>query len=451
MNPHTFTRLRVAVHGAAVLLLGACATPPTRPPPLLPLPAVAAATPPASSEIVVNAVPGPMPDIEASPWPRLRQSFAMRGCDYSPAVRNSARMYTRNPQRFAASWKRAMPFLLLVVDDLEQRGLPGEFAMLPYIESTYQPLPSRGDHSAGMWQLTPETARAVGVTVNAEYDGRLDAIASTDAALDLIARYQREFGDWRLSDMAYSGGEYRVRKLLADRDAHTLTAQQLAKLPFNATTHQHLDRLLALACIIDDPQHFGVTLPEPDADDRLQAVPLQAGMDLRLVARLAGLDAADVARWNAGYPHHHMAADARHRLLLPSTHVTDFLAAADTVPMALWSAWREQRAARTSHIDSWATQAAIPVAVLAMANAVDDDATINASTQLLLTGREPDSESTDEPRSGRDRHPATHVVVAGDTLSGIAHRYAIALRELMHWNPHVGGPLHLGQRLRVGN
>ena len=360
-------------------------------------------------------------------------------------------MYTHNPQRFAASWKRAMPFLLLVVDEVEQRGLPGEFAMLPYVESTYQPLPSRGDHSAGMWQLTPDTARAIGVTVNADYDGRLDAIASTDAALDLITRYQREFGDWRLSDMAYNGGEFRVRKLLGDRDAHTLTAQQLAKLRFNQTTHQHLDRLLALACIIDDPQRFGVTLPEPDANDHLQAVPLQAGMDLRLAARLADLDVADVARWNAGYRHHRMATDARHRLLLPSTHVAAFLAAADTIPVPLWSDWREQRAAHSRRIDSWATQAGIPVAVLAMANAVHEDATINASTQLLLPGREPESESTDQPRSGRDRHSATHVVVAGDTLSGVAHHYAIPLRELIHLNPHAGGLLHPGQRLRVGN
>jgi membrane-bound lytic murein transglycosylase D len=375
----------------------------------------------------------------------------MRGCDYSPAVRKSARMYTRNPRRFAASWKRAMPFLLLTVDELGKRDLPGEFAMLPYVESTYQPLPSRGDHSAGMWQLTPETARAVGVIVDADYDGRLDALASTNAALDLIARYQREFGDWRLADMAYNGGEYRVRKLLDGRDAHALTPQQLAKLPFNPTTHQHLDRLLALACIIDDPQRFGVTLPEPEADDRLLAVPLQAGMDLRLAARLAGLDVGDVARWNAGYRHHRMPDDAPHRLLLPATHVNEFLSAADTVPVALWSDWREQRVARTGRIDGWATQAGIPVAVLASANAVDDQATITASTQLLLPGREPESESTDEPGAGSARHATTHIVVAGDTLSGIAHHYAIALHKLKRWNPHAGRVLHPGERLRVGD
>lgn len=370
----------------------------------------------------------------------------MQGCDYHADVQRWANIYTKRPRQFAASWKRAMPFLLLVVDELKRRDLPGEFALLPYVESNYQPVASRGDRAAGMWQLVPDTARAAGLAVGADYDGRLDALASTVAALDLIERYRKEFADWRLADMAYNSGEFRVRKLLGERDARTLSASELAQLAFKPITHQHLDRLLALACIIDDPARFGVTLPEPGADDRLQSVPLQAGMDLRLAARLAGLDVSDVRRWNAGFRHDRMVPTAAHRLLLPNDSVARFQTAAAAVPIALWGDWREQRVASTSGIGTWATQIGIPVAVLAAANALDEDATVTRTTALLLPGRETESVDAVAHTARRER---SVVVGAGDTLSRIADRCAIPLSQLKRLNPGANGTLRPGQRLRL--
>ena len=370
----------------------------------------------------------------------------MQGCDYHADVQRWAHIYTKRPRQFAASWKRAMPFLLLVVDELKRRDLPGEFALLPYVESNYQPVASRGDRAAGMWQLVPDTARAAGLAVGADYDGRLDALASTVAALDLIEQYRKEFADWRLADMAYNSGEFRVRKLLGERDARTLSASELAQLAFKPITHQHLDRLLALACIIDDPARFGVTLPEPGADDRLQSVPLQAGMDLRLAARLAGLDVSDVRRWNAGFRHDRMVPTAAHRLLLPTDSVARFQTAAAAVPIALWGDWREQRVASTSGIGTWATQIGIPVAVLAAANALDEDATVTRTTALLLPGREAESVDAVAHTAKRER---SVVVGAGDTLSRIADRCAIPLSQLKRLNPGANGILRPGQRLRL--
>lgn len=372
----------------------------------------------------------------------------MQGCDYHADVQRWANIYAKRPRQFAASWEQAMPFLLLVVDELKRRDLPGEFAMLPYVESNYQPMASRGDRAAGMWQLVPDTARAAGLAVGADYDGRLDALASTVAALDLIEHYRKEFADWRLADMAYNSGEFRVRKLLGGRDARTLSASELAQLAFKPTTHDHLNRLLALACIIDDPARFGVTLPEPGADDTLRSVSLKAGMDLRLAARLADLDVNDVQRWNAGFRHHRMAPAAAHRLLLPKDSVARFQAAADAVPIALWGDWREQRVVSTSGIGTWATQIGVPAAVLAAANALDEHATVTRMTALLLPGRE--SDPVDDVAHAAERERSV-VVGAGDTLSRIAHRCAIPLSQLKRLNPGANGTLHPGQRLRVGS
>jgi membrane-bound lytic murein transglycosylase D len=379
-----------------------------------------------------------------SPWQRLRTRFAMTTCDYRPQVMRWARYYTSSPQRFAASWDRALPFLLIVIDELERRNLPGEFAMLPYVESSYEPIASRGDRPAGMWQLMPDTARDEGLVITADYDGRLDIPASTTAALSLIERYEKEFGDWRLADMAFNSGEYRVKNLLRGRDARSLSAAELGKLAFNPITHDHLDRLLALSCVIADPQKFGVTLPEPEPGERLKTIILQSGMDVRLAARLAGLDPAGMKRLNAAYRHNRMVAGMPYELLMPSNSVERFQNAAQAIPVALWNDWREQRATRTSGLASWAAEVGIPVAVLAAANAIGESSTVGPTTRLLVPGRE--VEAADVPSAA-----ATHVVKPGDTLSSIANRYRVPLAQVKRLNPAVDGKrLHPGDRLRIG-
>ena len=440
--------MRVAICAAATLIVSACTMSPQRP-----------AAPPTS----VPSLPAPAPDdaqtigppvalampaaLDDSPWPRLRRRFAMHGCDYRDEVQRWARYYTAQPRQFTASLRRAMPFLQLVVEEIERRGLPGEFAMLPYVESSYQPIATTGDRPAGMWQLVPDTARSAGLTVRADYDERLDAIASTRATLDLLERYERAFGDWRLANMAFNSGEFRVRRLIGERDPSSLSADDLAKLPFNAHTHEHLDRLLALACIVDDPSRFAVNLPEPRNDDRLRAVALDAGMDLRVAANLAGLPIDDVARWNAAYRRHAMPAAVPHRLLLPDTRIAGFTASAQALPPTLWPDWQERRADRTSTLANWAAQAGVPASALAAANGIGENATVAPTSRLLLPGREPE---VVEAPSGKGRRAGVHVVQAGDTLSRIAHRYAVPLKDLKRWNPRAGGMLHLGDQVRLG-
>jgi membrane-bound lytic murein transglycosylase D len=436
---------RMTLLGGGLLLLAACATPPTRAPSTPPAPAPPTTTPVAPTPSTPTSQQPTLIE-DTSVWSRTRRLFAMHGCDYGPRVERRAHAYTQSPRGFAASWKPALPFLQLVLDELEQRGLPGEFAMLPYVESTYQPVATRGDRPAGMWQLVPDTAREAGLVIRKDYDGRLDPVASTDAALDLIAEYYKEFADWRLADMAFNSGKYRVKRLLGERDARALSADELAKFTFNRITHEHLERLLALACIVDDPARFNVKLPEPTPDTRLRSVDLDRGMDLRLAARLADVPIDDLRRWNAGYRRNRMADGVPHRLLLPETRADPFRRAADTIPVALWNDWREERAARTSAIGSWASQLGVPVAVLANANAIGEDATVLPATRLLLPGHEAEPIADAEPG---DRKARTHTICAGDSLSSVAQRYGIPLRRLRQLNPQANGTLRLGQKLRL--
>lgn len=446
MRPHA--RWRAFALAASAALLAACSTSPERPavpaPPLVTPPPPAA--PPAESPAL--AAPGAAAThvaVEvASPWPILRDSFAMKSCDYRPQVVRWARRYTASPRHFTATWARAMPFLEIVVEELDRRGLPGEFAMLPFVESGYEPVASHGERPAGMWQLDPDTAREEGLVITADYDGRLDVAASTTAALSLIERYQKEFGDWRLADMAFNSGEYRVKNLLKGRDAHSMTAAELGKLAFNPITHDHLDRLLALSCIVADPARFGVTLPEPSVGARLKTIILQSGMDVRLAARLAGVETSELKRYNAAYRHNRMTSGMPYQLLMPASSVDRFQAAAQAVPVALWNDWREQKAARTSGLASWAAEVGIPVAVLAAANSMGETETVGPTTRLLLPGHEADAPA----KAGRS---STYVVKAGDTPTSIAHACGVSLAELKRMNPALDAKrLRPGVRLNVG-
>src|SRR5579871_3406815 len=260
--------------GIACLMLAACSTTPMRSSlPASEAPIVAATAAPA--EVAEAAPPAdatasaaaPVPGVP-SPWQRLRYRFGMPGCDYNPAVRHWAHVYTQSTSAFDASLSEAMPFLLVVMDELERRKVPGEFAFLPYIESTYTPIATSGDHAAGIWQLMPDTAKEAGLTINSEYDGRLDVAASTKAALDLVQRYYDEFGDWRIADMAYNAGEYGLRGVVPDnRDDRT--PNEIARIRVHPGVHEHLAKLLAVACVISQPERFKVNLPDPDWDDKL--------------------------------------------------------------------------------------------------------------------------------------------------------------------------------------
>ncbi|HET6545377.1 MAG TPA: transglycosylase SLT domain-containing protein [Rhodanobacteraceae bacterium] len=443
MRRHT---VGIACAALLALSLGACVAPLPRPPPLPPPPPI----PPHAIEQPLAAPPEsaatPVATPARSPWDRLRARFAMAACDDRPEVLHWARRYAAAPKRFAASLDQAMPFLLLVTDQIEQRDLPGEFALLPYLESHYQPLAAKGNRPAGMWQIMPATARATGLVITPEYDGRLDPLASSRAALDLITRYHDEFGDWRLADMAYNAGEYRVKRLIGKRDGHSLSAADLARLELSPTTHAHLDKLMALACIIDDPARFGVSLPDPDPGDILQTVQLGTGMDLRVAAHLAGMDRAALGHLNAGYRGERMT-DPPLRLLLPADRVAQFRAAARTLPRKLWAHWHEGRLRKTDTLDSVAARFRIASSALAAANGIEDHASLAGNRLLLMP--EPDAASPILPHADDDLH--VHVVRAGDTLWDIARHNGVAVRELRQWNAALAdnGPLRPGERIRV--
>src|SRR6185437_4895273 len=133
---------------------------------------------------------------------------------------------------------------------IEKFDMPGEFAFLPWVESSYTMIPPSGDSAAGMWQLMPQTAREQGLRIDDEYDGRLDAYVSSQTALVLLKQYDEEFGDWRLANMAFNAGVNSIRQALANSSTSIARGGH----PYlNQTNDEHLTKLLAMACIVSTP------------------------------------------------------------------------------------------------------------------------------------------------------------------------------------------------------
>lgn len=416
-----------AIAGFCVVL-SACSAPRHKPDPVASVPAqtmtVAPEAPLLQPEPAVAEPPG---ILDLSPWPRLRSRFVLGSCDIGGNVMGAARQFTRSAGIFNESLRDAMPFLLLVVGELERRDLPGELAFLPYVESRYRPLPGQGRGPAGMWQLMPRTARGQGLQVGKAFDQRLDAIASTRVALDLMERYDREFGDWRVAVMAFNAGEYRVKRQLGNRSAPAMDFAELSKLKLSPTTHQHLNRVMAMACVVEKPELFGVELPAPEESELLEHLDLAPPIDMRVAANLLGLPLQELRRFNAAWRADAARIGPVDNLLVPAPYVTTFKERLQLIPDDRRASWQERRVHAGDSLASLAqTTGDIDALALAMANGLDSAVAPLASSTILVPAGNPVAVSSNQPE--------IHVVRQGDTLSAIAHRYGVRVGQLLRWN-----------------
>jgi membrane-bound lytic murein transglycosylase D len=395
---------------AVCALFAACAVEPVKPPPK---PAVVIARPESPPTTLTPITPA---TAKGEPWASLTASFAMHDCADSPLIRANAAMYTRSPAHFEQRLKNALPLMMYVQKQLQAAGIPGEFAMLPMLESSYDPAEqSRHGDPGGMWQMMPRTGRLHGLVNNRYYDGVLDPVASTRAAIKMLKALDSEFGDWRLVDMAYNAGHYAV--LGALRDHPDLGDGAIPNIPVRHTTRIHVARLMALSCTLRDPQRFDIELPQPAPDDELQAVQVPADTRLRSVAEMAEISESKLRALNPGYRGASVPADSPRTLLLP-------VAAAQSLMAALT-------------VDSSES--------VAQVNTREQDA--DPSNHVPLP-KEPSMARADAP-SLAPAHATRHRVREGETLWSIAQRYHVSVRDLKHWNDLRNDTLHAGEMLRV--
>lgn len=241
---------------------------------------------------VTLAAPGDEPI-----WPRIAAGMRIVDPEHPETV-TWARRYARNPEAFAEMLGRSEAFLWYIVEAVELRELPLELALLPAVESGFDPHANSGKRARGLWQFVPWTSRALGLAHTANYDARRDPVASTRAALSYLQGLHSRFDDWLLAVAAYNVGDARLAAAMRKQDTRNFWDLSLPQ-----ETRDHVPRLLGIALLIQQPQRFGVRLPPIRNRNATEIVRLPEALNLADAARDAQIPVARLERYNPGLNH----------------------------------------------------------------------------------------------------------------------------------------------------
>jgi membrane-bound lytic murein transglycosylase D len=271
-------------------------------------------------------------------WDRIRTGFAMREID-NALVREWEAWYSTRPDYVARMVERSRRVLFHVVEEVERRKMPAEIALLPMIESAYNPQAYSRAHASGMWQFIPSTGKLYGLRQDWWYDGRRDIVAATTAALDYLEKLYGMFGDWELALASYNWGEGAVSRAIAKNQAKGLPADY-ENLDMPAETRNYLPKLQAVKNIVSDPARFGLTLAEIANEPYFATITTPRHIDVKLAAQLAEIPIEEFRFLNPAHNRPVINANAAETIVLPRDKVEVFQRNLEkhTKPLVSWQA-----------------------------------------------------------------------------------------------------------------
>jgi membrane-bound lytic murein transglycosylase D len=261
---------------------------------------------------------------------RMRAGFVF-GEVQEPAIDQQLHWFEHNPEYLERTFQRAQRYMYHIVTEVEARGMPLEFALLPVVESAYEPFAYSRSRAAGLWQFIPGTGVRFGLKQDWWYDGRRDVIESTRAALDYLQALHDQFdGDWLLAIAAYNVGEMTVQREFDHNRALGLpTDFWHLKLP--AETRAYVPKLLAMKRLMAEPERYGLEFAPMPNEPYFAVIETGSQIDLKIAAKLAGTSYDEVAALNPGYNRWATDPGGPHRLLVPIDNADGFEAALKTL------------------------------------------------------------------------------------------------------------------------
>jgi membrane-bound lytic murein transglycosylase D len=390
-------------------------------------------------------------------WSRLRDGFQLSGHQH-PRVQNDLDWYARHKSYLDRMTERATPYLHLIVEEMERRGIPMEIALLPVVESAYQPFAYSHGRAAGLWQFVPGTGRRFKLSQTWWYDGRRDITASTRAALDYLEYLHDYFdGDWLNALAAYNSGEGTVKKaILRNKKKGKPTDYWSLDLP--KETEGYVPKLLAISNLVANPPAYGVILASvPDAP-YLSSVDVGSQIDLDLAAELAGISLEDIYRYNPGFNRWATDPQGPHQLLVPVDNVEQFQSALLEYPENERITWKRHKVKSGEVLGVIAEDYRTNVDLIRKVNRIKGNNIRVGNTLIIPVARKNLSRyqlsSTQRLKSiqssKHNGHRVEYQVREGDTLWDIARKYEVGVQELAKWNGMAPrDPLRPGSKLVI--
>ncbi len=265
------------------------------------------------------APPKPLPYV----WDRIRAGFAIPEFA-SPLVMHWQAWYLSRPQLLKAMIERSRRYVYFVVDELDKRGMPTELALLPLVESGYNPMAVSSAQASGLWQFIPSTGKEYRLEQNAGYDARRDVIASTAAALDYLQSLFEEFGDWKLALASYNWGEIAVGKAIERNKARKLPGDY-ASIALPEETRNYVPKLQALKNIVADPSAFGIVLEPIPNQPYFSTVTARKDIDVKLAAKLADVPLDEFLALNPAHTKPTISKSSGAPIVLPVEKLDSFV------------------------------------------------------------------------------------------------------------------------------
>lgn len=280
---------------------------------------------------------------DADMWGRIRLGFGMPDLQ-TDLVTEKEQWYRARPQYFATSGERARRYLYYIVEELEKRDMPMELALLPFIESAFNPEAVSTAQAAGMWQFIPSTGRNFSLQQDIFRDERRDVVASTNAALDYLQKLYGMFDDWHLALAAYNWGEGNVlRAIESNRRAGKPTDYASLNLP--RETQNYVPMLQALKNVVGDPLGFRIQLPLIPNHPFFQTIAVERDIDVELAAKLADISLEEFKALNPAVNKPVILAEVTTQILLPWDNAEGFMENLSLYkgPLSSWTVWKAPR------------------------------------------------------------------------------------------------------------
>lgn len=401
---------------------------------------------------------GPDELVQTDLWSRMRAGFKMDHSVDDRRMQAQLDWYARNPRYIQRVTERGARYLHHILSEAEARGLPTELALLPVVESAFDPFAYSHGRAAGLWQFIPSTGKYFGLTQSWWHDDRRDVLTSTDAALTYLERLANRFdGDFTLALAAYNSGGGTVSSAMRrNRKAGKPTDYWSLNLP--KETRHYVPKLLALAKVIDNPDAFGIQLPELKNEPYFEVVETGSQLDLAQAAKLAGVDIDEIYLLNPSYNRWATNPDGPHRLLVPAQNADTFRAALANFPADQRVSWKNYKVTKGDNLGSIARRFSTTTSVIRQVNKLNSDM-IRIGQQLLIPSSTKGSDAyalsqsqrierkQERKRSG---NKVRYTVRRGDTFWDIAREHRVSVREVAAWNGMApGDPLHPGRKLVI--